>query len=86
MDEPAFPTYVGQVLVPDLRTNDVMVLDNLPAHKVAGVRDAIRRLERLYLPPYSPDLNPIKQLGAKINTLLALAQLAPPPSARSQAR
>ena len=75
MDGPAFRTYVEQVLVPDLQKNDVVVLDNLPAHKVAGVRDAIRAAGAsiLYLPPYSPDLNPIEQLFAKIKALLRKA-------------
>ena len=57
---------------PDLRQDDVVVMDNLPAHKVAGVRDAIRAAgaSLLYLPPYSPDLNPIEQLFAKLKALL----------------
>jgi hypothetical protein len=60
MDGPAFRTYVEHVLVPELRPDDVVVLDNLPAHKVAGVQDAIRAAgaSLLYLPPYSPDLKP----------------------------
>jgi transposase len=58
-----------------LRSDDVVVLDNLPAHKVAGVRDAVRAAgaSLLYLPPYSPDLNPIEQVFAKIKALLRKA-------------
>jgi transposase len=53
----------------------VLVLDNLPAHKVSGVREAItaRGATLLYLPPYSPDLNPIEQLFAKLKALLRKA-------------
>jgi transposase len=75
-----FRTYVEQLLVPTLQPGDVVVLDNLPAHKVKGVREAIRAVDAglLYLPPpdqvrgrlYSPDLNPIEQLFAKLKTLL----------------
>ena len=75
MDGAAFSTYVEQVLVPELRKDDVVVMDNLPAHKVAGVREAIRAAgaSTLYLPPYSPDLNPIEQVFAKIKALLRKA-------------
>src|ERR687892_509274 len=60
----AFRAYVEQFLAPALRPGDVVVLDNLAAHKVDGVRQAIAaaRASILYLPPYSPDLNPIEQL------------------------
>jgi transposase len=76
MDGPAFRTYVEQVLVPELRRDDVVVLDNLPAHKVTGVRDAIQAAgaSLLYLPPYSPDLNPIEQVFAKLKALLRRAE------------
>ena len=75
MDGTAFRSYVEQVLVPELRKDDVVVMDNLPAHKVAGVREAIRAAgaSTLYLPPYSPDLNPIEQVFAKIKALLRKA-------------
>ncbi len=75
MDGAAFRTYVEQVLVPELRKDDVVVMDNLPAHKVVGVREAIRAAgaSTLYLPPYSPDLNPIEQVFAKIKALLRKA-------------
>ena len=72
MDGPAFRTYVEAVLAPELREGDVVVMDNLPAHKVAGVREAIAAVgaSTLYLPPYSPDLNPIEQFFAKLKALL----------------
>jgi transposase len=62
-----FVAYVEQVLVPTLRPGDVVVMDNLSSHKVAGVRTAIRAAgaDVLYLPPYSPDLNPIEPTFAK---------------------
>jgi transposase len=67
-----FRAYVEQFLVPTLHAGDVVVLDNLPAHKAKGVGEAIRAVGAglLYLPPYSPDLNPIEQLFAKLKTLL----------------
>ncbi len=67
--------YVEQALAPALEPGDVVVMDNLPAHKVAGVRAAIRAAGAsvLYLPPYSPDLNPIEQLFAKLKALLRKA-------------
>ena len=71
----AFLAYVEQVLAPALEPGDVVVLDNLKAHKVDGVRQAIARAGAflLYLPPYSPDLNPIEQLFAKLKALLRKA-------------
>jgi transposase len=67
-----FRAYVEQMLAPALSPGDVVVLDNLAAHKVAGVQEAIRAVgaSLLYLPPYSPDLNPIEQLFAKLKALL----------------
>ncbi len=75
MTGPAFRAYVTQVLVPELSPGDVVVMDNLAAHKVAGVQDAVRAAGAsvLYLPPYSPDLNPIEQLFAKLKALLRKA-------------
>jgi transposase len=72
---PAFRAYVEQFLAPALAPGDVVVLDNLPAHKVDGVRQAIAAAgaSLLYLPPYSPDLNPIEQLFAKLKALLRKA-------------
>jgi transposase len=70
-----FLAYVEQVLAPELRPGDIVIMDNLGSHKVQGVREAIeaRGAALLYLPPYSPDLNPIEQLFAKLKTLLRSA-------------
>jgi transposase len=75
MTGPAFRAYVEQFLAPALEPGDVVVLDNLAAHKVDGVRQAIAAAGAsiLYLPPYSPDLNPIEQLFAKLKALLRKA-------------
>jgi transposase len=72
MDGDAFRSYVEQVLAPTLRRGDIVVMDNLPAHKVAGVRATIerRQAQLYYLPPYSPDMNPIEMAFAKLKTLL----------------
>ena len=71
----AFRAYVEQFLAPALSPGDVVVMDNLAAHKVAGVREAIAAAGAsiLYLPPYSPDLNPIEQMFAKLKALLRRA-------------
>jgi transposase len=62
------------MLAPALRPGDIVVMDNLPAHKVAGVRQAIEAQgAECYLPPYSPDLNPIEQAFAKLKALLRKA-------------
>jgi transposase len=70
-----FRAWVEQFLVPELKPGDIVVLDNLSSHKVAGVRTAIEsaKARRLYLPPYSPDLNPIEQGFAKRKALLRKA-------------
>ena len=67
-----FRSYVADSLVPMLQPGDTVILDNLQAHKVAGVREAIEAVGArvLYLPPYSPDLNPIEQIFAKLKHLL----------------
>ena len=67
-----FRAYVEQILAPTLSTGDTVVMDNLPCHKVAGIREAIESVgaKLVYLPPYSPDLNPIEQAFAKLKTLL----------------
>jgi transposase len=72
MNGELFLAYVRQQLVPTLTPGDIVVLDNLPAHKVAGVREAIAEASctLAYLPPYSPDLNPIEKLFSKLKTLL----------------
>src|ERR1700739_32693 len=75
MNGNAFLAYVEQVLAPTLKPGDVVVLDNLSAYKMPGVREAIKATgaELLYLPPYSPDFNPIEQLFAKLKALLRKA-------------
>jgi len=71
----AFRAYVEQVLVPELSPGDIVVMDNLPAHKVTGVRQAIEAAgaHLLYLPPYSPDFNPIEMAFSKLKALLRKA-------------
>jgi transposase len=75
MNGNAFLAYVEQILAPSLKPGDIVVLDNLSAHKVPGVREAIEAVgaRLLYLPPYSPDFNPIEQLFAKLKALLRKA-------------
>jgi transposase len=72
VDGAVFLAYVREVLCPTLAEGDIVVLDNLKAHKVAGIREAIEargaRLE--YLPPYSPDFNPIEKCWSKLKTYL----------------
>lgn len=70
-----FRTYIERCLVPALAPGDIVIIDNLPAGKVAGVRDAIAAAGAmlLYLPPYSPDFNPIERLFAKQKALLRRA-------------
>jgi transposase len=76
MNGDLFVAYVEQVLVPELRAGDVVVMDNLSSHKRTRVREAIEAAgcSLLYLPPYSPDLNPIEQAFAKLKALLRKAQ------------
>lgn len=71
-----FLRYVQQHLAPTLQPGDIVVMDNLNAHKVAGVREAIESVQAqvLYLPPYSPEFNPIEQVFAKFKALLRSAQ------------
>jgi transposase len=75
MNRSAFLAYVRQVLVPELKRGDVVILDNLPAHKGSRVREAIKAAgaSLLYLPPYSPDFNPIENAFAKLKALLRKA-------------
>lgn len=70
-----FLAYVEQFLVPTLKPGDVVIMDNLGSHKGVAVRRAIRAAgaKLLFLPPYSPDLNPIEQVFAKLKTLLRKA-------------
>lgn len=75
MDGPAFLAWVEQFLCPTLGPGDIVIADNLSSHKFAGVREAIaaRGATTLYLPPYSPDLNPIEKMFAKLKALLRKA-------------
>jgi transposase len=72
MNGTVFLAYVEQILVPTLKPDDIVVMDNLPAHKAAGVREAIERAGAtlLFLPPYSPGFNPIENAFAKLKALL----------------
>ncbi len=75
MNGEAFLAYIRQVLVPELETGMLVIMDNLPAHKVAGVRQAIEEAgaRLLYLPPYSPDFNPIELAFSKLKAGLRKA-------------
>jgi transposase len=75
MDGASFLAYVEHFLAPALRHGDVVVMDNLASHKVAGVKEAIERAGATlrYLPAYSPDLNPIEQAFAKLKAALRKA-------------
>ena len=72
MNGVAFQAYVHQVLIPTLAPGDIVIMDNLPAHKAEGVRHAIEDAgcRLLYLPPYSPDFNPIEKAFAKLKAML----------------
>jgi transposase len=71
----AFQAYVDQVLVPALKPGDIVIMDNLGSHKRSGVREAIEAAgaSLLYLPPYSPDFNPIEKAFSKLKALLRKA-------------
>jgi transposase len=75
-DAEIFLAYIEHILCPALKPGDVVVMDNLSSHKVNGVRKLIERAgaEVLYLPPYSPDLNPIEKAWAKLKQLLRAAK------------
>jgi transposase len=75
MNGPTFLAYVEQCLAPTLGRRDIVIMDNLPAHKMAGVAEAIEAVGAsvLYLPSYSPDLNPIELLFTKLKVLLRKA-------------
>src|ERR1039458_2434332 len=75
MDGEMFRAYVDQFLCPTLQPGDTVILDNLSSHKVAGVEQAIATTGAtlLYLPPYSPDLNPIEKFFSKLKALLRKA-------------
>ena len=71
-----FRVFVEQVLAPTLREGDVVVMDNLPSHKVKGIEEAVQKrgAQLLYLPPYSPDLSPIEECWSKVKTWLRKMQ------------
>ena len=71
-----FPLYVEKILAPTLAKGDVVILDNLGSHKGRAARRAVRQAgaHMLFLPPYSPDLNPIEQLFAKLKHLMRMAE------------
>jgi transposase len=75
-DADVFRAYGREVLCPTLREGDIIIADNLSAHKAAGVQEAIaaQGARLLYLPPYSPDLNPIERCWSKIKTCLRAAK------------
>ena len=75
-DREIFLAYLDEVLCPKLRPGDVVVMDNLSSHKVKGVGERIEAAgaQLLYLPPYSPDLNPIEKAWAKLKQLLRTAK------------
>ena len=75
MDGEMFLAYVRQFLCPTLQPGDIVIVDNLSSHKVSGVEEAIRATGAtlLYLPPYSPDFNPIEKFFSKLKALLRKA-------------
>lgn len=75
MDGELFVAYVREALIPELHVGDVVVMDNLPGHKDVRVRELIEDAgaKLLYLPPYSPDLNPIEMIWSKVKRLLRSA-------------
>ena len=89
IDGESFRAYIDQILVPTLHPGDIVIADNLGAHKVAGIQRALQAAgaTRWYLPPYSPDLNPIELCFAKLKALVRtpLAVAAPRRSGRSSA-
>lgn len=76
VDGTVFKVYVEQVLCPTLEIGDIVIMDNLPAHKVKGIKELIEAggARLIYLPPYSPDLNPIEKCWSKIKTYLRAAK------------
>ena len=72
MNGTVFLAYVEQVLLPTLSPGDIVIMDNLPAHKAAGIRDVIETAgaKLMFLPPYSPDFNPIENALSKLKALM----------------
>ena len=79
-DADVFRAYVNHVLVPSLRPGDIVVMDNLASHKVTGVAEAIASVGATawYLPPYSPDFNPIEKMWSKVKAFLRKAKARTP--------
>jgi transposase len=75
MNAAAFTAYIEQVLAKETRPGDLLILDNLPSHKTAGVRTTLQAcgIDFLYLPPYSPDLKPIENAFSKLKRLVRSA-------------
>jgi hypothetical protein len=92
MDGPTFVACIKQCLAPTLARGETVILDNLTAHKVSGVKEAIEAVgaKVMYLPQYSPDLNPIEEVFSKLKALLRKAaertNPAPPPHDRCAPR
>lgn len=76
IDATSFCHYIEQMLAPALKPGQIVVMDNLAAHKVNGVREAIEAVgcEAWYLPPYSPDFNPIEKMWSKVKALVRRAE------------
>ena len=72
MDGEMFLAWISQGLVPTLQKDDLVIMDNLATHKVAGIRETLESAgaRLLYLPPYSPDFNPIENMWSKIKQIL----------------
>ena len=79
MDTDVFRAYIKHVLGPTLTAGDIVVMDNLAAHKTPGIQQMLarRRVRLLYLPPYSPDLSPIEPCWSKLKTALRRAKARP---------
>ena len=75
IDGDTFLAYIEQVVVPELAVGDTVIMDNLPSHKVSGVREAVEAAgaRLLFLPPYSPDFNPIEMAFSKLKAMLCAA-------------
>jgi len=71
-DAIAFEVYIKEILCPTISKNDIVIMDNLKAHKVFGIKQAIEATgaKLLYLPPYSPDFNPIEKMWSKVKSYL----------------
>jgi putative transposase len=68
-----FQQWLEECLIPEMQSGSIVIIDNLPAHKIAGIRQCLEDagMHLVYLPPYSPDFNPIEQVFAKLKALLS---------------